>query len=98
VSARIQFRAKKEAVTFAGDSEPSYYRVKVPVLDRKHCDMSAFRLHAKYCMYANSDLFKGMLARIKRDAFGGEYLRLDRIPEGLEVDESGFLVVVTLYV
>ena len=98
MKARIQFKAKKEPVTFAGDAAPSYYRVKVPVLDRKHCDMNAFRSHPNYGMYANSDLFKGMLKRIKADTFGGEYLRLDRIPEGVDADESGFLVVVTLYV
>ena len=94
--ARIQFKAKAEDFWYAGEDAPRYRRVKVPTLGRKHCDMHAFRTHAKYGAYANSDLFPAMLARIKRERFGnGGYIRLDAVPEGVQVDTSGFLVSVS---
>lgn len=90
--AKIQFKAKIESITFVGDSMPAYRRIKIPELKRNHCDMAAFRQHPKYGSYANSDLFHGILKRIKSEIFNGrDYLRLDSIPAGVSVDESGFL-------
>jgi hypothetical protein len=40
-------------------------------------------------------LFPNALRRIRADKFKGDMLRLDRIPEGVSVDTSGFLAVVT---
>lgn len=97
--ARIQFKAKAEDFWYAGEDAPRYRRVKVPTLGRKHCDMHAFRTHAKYGAYANSDLFPAMLARLKRERFGSSgYIRLDEVPEGVQVDASGFLVSVSFEV
>ena len=94
--AQIQFRGKVQQL-WIGDSV-SYEYIRVPALDRKHCDMSAFRKHPRYGGLANSDLFKGMLARIRKERFKGDQLRLDAIPDGVSVDTSGFLAVVTLEV
>lgn len=90
--AKIQFRAKVETI-YNMDETVAYRRVKVPTLTRSHCDMNAFRSHKKYGSYANSDLFPGMLKRIKADRTG-DYIRLDRVPEGVTVDTSGYLAYV----
>jgi hypothetical protein len=61
--------------------------------------MSAARQHPKYGAYANSDLFAGMLARIRRDVLNGRaYLRLNELPGNVTVDASGFLACVTIEV
>ena len=92
--ASIEFRAKVETI-YNMDDTVAFQRIKVPTLDRKHCDMAAFRKHPKFGGFANSDMFKNVLARIKRDRLG-DYVRLDRIPEGVTVDTSGFLALVSL--
>lgn len=94
--ATISFQAKLETVWNLDDT-PAYQCVKVPTLDRKHCDMPAFRKHPRFGSYANSDLFRGILARIKRERLG-EYIRLDRVPDGVTIDTSGFLVRVSIEV
>mgnify|MGYP006977239969 FL=1 len=94
--ARIQFKGKVQTMRNADDDSAVYEYIQVPAFDRKHCDMNAFRRHKKYGPYANSDLFKGMLNRIRKDVFGGQVLKLNAIPEGVQVDASGFLAVVTL--
>lgn len=97
--AQIQFKGKVHTVHFT-DKSKNYDYIKIPELDRKHCDMNAFRSHPKYGSYANSDLFKGMLSRIKVQKFGSltGQLKLNAIPEGVTVDTSGFLAVVTFEV
>ena len=95
--ARIQFKAKIQTI-YNTDDTPAYDYIQVPELDRKHCDMHAFRQHKKYGAYANSDLFKGMLKRIRSDIFQGRPLKLDAIPNNVTVDTSGFLAVVTIEV
>jgi hypothetical protein len=92
--ARIEFKAKTETV-YNIDDTVAYQRVKVPKLERRHCDMNAFRKHQKYGGWANSDLFPGFLARVRNERLG-DFIRLDRIPEGVSVDTSGFLAVVSL--
>lgn len=83
-------------MTYAGDSVPAYRRIKVPEFKNHHCNMAQFRQHAKYGDYANSDLFCGILRRIKAEVFAGrDYLRLDSIPSGVVVDETGFLAEVS---
>lgn len=77
------------------DDTLAYEYIDIPELDHKHCDMAAFRQHPKYGSYANSDLFKGMLRRIKSDTFRGGFLKLHEVPEGVTVDASGFLAVVS---
>jgi hypothetical protein len=92
--AKIEFKSKIRTMHSAGGEE-LYRYIDVPALDRKHCDMAAFRNHPKYGGYANSDLFKGMLSHIRKGMFGdGGKLRLDAIPAGVTVDASGFLAVV----
>jgi len=93
IMAKITFRAKVQQV---GDCNGSiaYEYLQVPILERKHCDMNAFRSHPKYGSYANSDLFKGMLKRIRSERFKDGMIRMDSIPDGVTV-EPGFLYTVT---
>lgn len=94
--AGIQFKGKVREMRCA-DNSLAYRYVAIPELGRQHCDMAAFRSHPKYRDYANSDLFHGILARIKAKVFGpSNRLKLNAIPDGVDVDESGFLAVVTL--
>lgn len=92
--AKIEFRAKVETV-YNVDDTIAFLRVKVPALKRNHCDMAAFRTHPKFGGFANSDMFPNILARVRRDRLG-EYVRLDAIPEGVQVDTSGYLALVSL--
>lgn len=91
--AKISFRAKVQQM-FNVDDTLAYEYISVPVLKRSHCDMQAFRTHAKYGSYANSELFLGMLARIRRDRFNEGILKLSGVPEGVTVDIGGFLALV----
>lgn len=95
-TAEISFKGKVETLHYVDGSIASI-RIKVPTLERRHCDMNAMRQHPKYGAYANSDLFSAMLARIKSERLG-EYIKLDAIPEGVTVDQSSFLAVVTFAV
>lgn len=98
--AKIEFKAKAQAV-YNQDNTPVYRVVRVPHFQRSHCDMDAFRRHPKHGGLANSDLFPGILARIRRDVFGLKYtdhFRLDQVPDGVTVDETGFLVGVSVEV
>ena len=88
--AKITFKAKPVKV-YNMDDTLAYEYIQVPVLDRKHCDMQAFRQHPKFGPYVNSDLFKGMMSRVLPKT-----IRLDAIPEGVTVDLSGFLAVVSI--
>jgi hypothetical protein len=95
---RIQFKAKIQEVLNMDDTV-AYQYVSVPVLKRSHVDMNAARNHPKYGGYANSDMFPGMLARIRSDLIKGSLgLRMDRLPENVVVDTSGFLANVTIEV
>lgn len=96
--ATIQFKGK---VTEYQDVRTLEMRrgVKLPEFKHSHCDMQAFRVHPKYGTYANSDLFPGVLKRIKRDLFGAcPFVDVEHPPAGVTVDASGFLAVVTITV
>ena len=94
--ATITFKAKARDVHYA-DGAFAYRVIAVPRLTRSHCDMAAFRQHPKFGGLANSDLFPNVLSRIKLDRLG-ERIRFDKIPEGVTVDASGFLTIVTVNV
>lgn len=91
--AKIEFKGKVRSM-YNMDDTLVYQYISVPELDRKHCDMHAFRAHPKYGPYANSDLFKGMLRHIRTATFGRDIVRLDAIPAGVTIDTSGFLAVI----
>jgi len=93
-TAKITFKGKVETLRYV-DNTVASVRIKVPTLERRHCDMNAMRQHPKYGSYANSDLFPAMLARIKNERLG-EYIKLDAIPEWVTVNQEGFLAVVTV--
>ena len=95
--ATINFRAKVERV-YTPEGDLAYETVKVPKIDRKHCNMDAFRRHAKIGPYANSELFAAILARELRGLNVKSHIRLDQVPAGVTVDASGFLAAVTIEV
>ena len=92
--ARIEFKAKVRNVRNI-DGTLAFRVLDVPTLTRSHCDMNAFRQHAKFGGLANSDLFPNVLARIKQERLG-EHIHLDKIPDGVTVDETDFLAVVAI--
>ena len=94
--ATIKFKAKIKTV-YSVHGDVLYTYLKVPVFNIRHCDMPAFRQHKKYGSYANSTLFPGMLSRIRNEYFPRGVLRLDNIPDGVEV-ASGFLTTVEINV
>jgi hypothetical protein len=91
----IQFKAKVETI-YNADDTPAWQWVKVPAISRNHCDMAAFRSHPKFGAYANSDLFKNLLARELKSAGVKEYIKLHELPSCVTVDDSGFLARVTI--
>jgi hypothetical protein len=92
--ARIQFRTKPSPV-YNTDGTLAYEHIQVPVITRKHCDMTAFRSHPKYGPLANSDLFPNVLCRIRRDRLGDRF-KLDKIPDGVTVTKETFMVLVSI--
>ena len=92
---RITFKGKVRR-TVNADGTLAYEYIKVPALTVKHCDMDAARRHPKYGPLANSTLFPGQLAGIKRRHFPKGEVRLNDLPDGVTVDTSGFFAVVTL--
>lgn len=96
--ATIQFKRKTEKV-YNMDDSIAYEGFKIPRIRKMHCDMNAFRSHAKYGSYANSDMFEGMIARKMKELFPSGYIKLsDELPENVKINTSGFLAVVTIEV
>ena len=95
--ARIEFKGKIKTQRYT-DNSVAYEYIHVPTFTTKHCDMSAFRSHSKYGPYANSSLFMQMLAGIRKKIFGGDKLKLNNVPEGVSIDTTGFLAVVSFEV
>jgi len=95
--ATIRFKGKIKTV-YNMDGTPAYDCIRVPEFTTRHCDMNAFRSHPKFGALANSDLFLGVLRRLRHETFKGDYLRMDRVPPCVEVETSGFLATVTVHV
>lgn len=95
---RIAFKAKPVQV-YNPDGSVAYVAVKVPELKRSHVDMHAARRHPRYSGIANSDLFPGVLAKIRRELVGeynpSGHVRLDKLPEGFSVRRVGPLIEVS---
>lgn len=94
--AEIKFKTKVRNA-YNLDGSLAFRFVDVPTLTRSHCDMAAFRQHPKFGGFANSDMFPNALSRIKRDRLG-DRIRLDKIPDGVTVNETGFLTIVSFQV
>ena len=95
--AKITFKTKVKTYGIMGDDSISIEYIKVPVLTKKHCDMNAFRSHKKYGGLANSTLFPNILARIRNEVFGsGSDIDLDKLPDNVSIDTTGFLAVITI--
>jgi len=92
--ANITFKSKIMTI-YNMDDSIAYEYIKLPKFTTTHCDMNAFRCHPKYSAFSNSKLFTSILAKIKREIFGSNILKLSDIPEGVTVDTRGFLAVVS---
>lgn len=88
----IKFKAKVESLL----NGRQY--VKVPKLTKQHCDMHSFRIHKDYSWISNSDLFQGLLNKVKENITVGHssYLYLDSLPPNVSVNPSGFLAETTI--
>lgn len=87
----IQFKTKVRTMHEADDSKSPYVELKREV-SRHDCNL---RPHQH--TYYNSDLFPSMLNRAYRAVTGNrEWLLLSQLPEGVTVDTSKFLAVVTI--
>lgn len=93
----IEFKAKVNRV-YNHDDTLAWRYVKVPAITRSHCDMPAFRSHTRFGGLANSDLFPAILKRALAALAVKETIRLDQVPAGVTIDESGFLARVTIAV
>lgn len=89
--AKVSFKAKPYEDLTPEWKASGIFIIPVPKLQKRHCDMDAFRKHPKYGAYANSDLFPAMLRREQMRLFPYSHIRTDNIPEGVEIDRSGFL-------
>ncbi len=96
--AKITFKTRPVAEIMPDNSDSGVHIIYVPKLDRKHCDMPAFRSHRKYGGFANSTLFPSILARIAKEFAPWGHIRTDAIPDGVTIDRSKFLWSVTLEV
>lgn len=97
--ARISFKTKAKTRHNA-DGTVAYQFAMVPVFTRSHCDMNSFRDHPTFGFIANSSLFPNALSKIQANVFGRDrdYFRLDRVPTGVTVDASSFLLNVSIEV
>lgn len=91
--ARIEFKTKVHEIKYADGTTRSL--VKVPTLKRSHCNMEEFRKHPRHGRIANSDLFPNVLAWVRKNKLG-ECFYLDCVPEGVTVDTSGYLALVSI--
>ncbi len=94
----VTFKAKLQQM-LNPDKTPAYMFVKVPARPgRQHCNMCEFRTHKQFRDFANSDVFPSMLIRALSNigVKPGSLLRLDKAPEHVSIDTSGFLAVVTI--
>jgi len=90
----IKFKGKVNQV-FNLDNTLAYEYIKVPTLTRSHVNMAQARKHPKYHGLANSDLFPNILKRISKEKFNQGIIKLNNIPDGVKVDTSKFLAVVS---
>jgi hypothetical protein len=91
----ITFKAKVETVWHM-DHSPAYLRIRVPKIERRHCDMRSFEDDRRLGSYSNSNMFLPLVRRAMKDASIPEHIRLDAVPESVEIDTSGFLAQVTI--
>ena len=97
----ITFKAKRKRTEYHGHPELHSEYIDVPKIERKHCDMNAFRRSSKFGSYANSDLFSAILKRELKALGIGDRLKFEdqfgryEIPACVTI-VPGFLDTVTI--
>jgi len=71
--------------------------ITLPQISDKHCNMSEVRKHPVLGQWAGKVMFNHKLHRYLQDRLPKTF-SLDQLPEGVEVDTSEFLAVVTIRV
>lgn len=93
----IEFRTKVQG--FQDENGAQVGCIVVPKLTRSHIpDLAAWRQSRAFGGFANSDMFPAILkgAATRAGLEPGRVIRLDRWPEGVALDRSGFLAKVTI--
>ena len=89
---QIQYKTKVQYIWNSEGTEKEPYINYKRVLGRSDCTLKNHE-HTYY----NSDLFPSMLNRAHKNATQGkEWCRLRELPDGVQVDTSKFLAVVTV--
>jgi len=91
MTATVQFKTKIKYI-YVNDTE------KKPVVDYKRkVNRIDCNLRPHQHTYYNSDLFPSMLQRAYEKVTGGrDWSYLDCLPEGVQVDDSKFMAIVTV--
>lgn len=92
----IQFKGKVRTVYNLDDTVAWQYVAVPKAFTSAHWDKNEWRKSRKFGPYANSDLFPSMVKRAVKALGVGDAIRLDRVPEGVLVDTSGFLAVASI--
>ena len=87
----ITFRTKVRHIREADGTQSEYIPLK-KTLTRQDCDLKPHQ-HSLY----NTDFFPSVLMKAYRRIVGERtFVRLSELPDGVTVDTSGFLAVVTV--
>jgi len=96
----LQARWKAKAysgVVFSDEQPRPFVPVKKSLGRNDIASLHDFRTHPKWGVYANSDLAGGIVQRLVRERIGNRtFIDTDNVPDGVEVDLSGFLATVTV--
>ena len=92
------FRTKLDPITYYGQEEVDHVNIRVPRPAENHIDRAAMRRDKEWSDFSNSSMLFGCVSRALGLAGVGKTLRLDRLPESVTVDTSGFLAVVTVQI
>lgn len=96
-SLEITFKAKIQQYEYAGrDGEFAPAFVQVPKNLASHANRDAFRQSKAFGAYANSDLFESLLHRAIAKMGIGKTIRTANPPQGVSIDDSGFLSIITI--
>ncbi len=97
---QVKWKAKAyPGAIFSGEAERPFVPVKKSLSRNDVVDLGAFRTHPRWGGFANSDLASGIVRRLVKGRIGNRtFIDTANLPEGVEVDLSGFLATVTVNV
>ena len=95
---QVRWKAKAyQGAVFSGEQPRPFVPVKKTLGRNDVTSLHEFRTHPKWGAYANSDLAGGIIRRLVKERIGNRtFIDTENVPDGVEVDLSGFLAAVTL--